>query len=300
MRRGLRAGLIAAATAVVLAATGCGGGPTVGDGVLGLDWSVMPKPVVPTPKPDVCYPGVANEVDWDLSTFGSTPVACIEEHQSETFHVGTLAADDSVDRPEVGDDLFREAYEACAKEAKGFLGGDFHTARVAIVPVMPTERQWRGEARWYRCEMLETKDAWETIVSRKASLRDGLRGSRPAAITCANDNFDDKSASGNNVVYVSCSVPHTAELTGIYTAPNGPNLGWDKALKKALAGCFAIGAKYLGMTTSALNGRGGVQWIAWQRDEAFWSVGDRSTRCYLGPYPTRKIKGSIKGRRPPL
>jgi len=74
----------------------------------------------------------------------------------------------------------------------------------------------------------------------------------------------------------------------------------DKALKKALAGCFAIGAKYLGMTTSALNGRGGVQWIAWQRDEAFWSVGDRSTRCYLGPYPTRKIKGSIKGRRPPL
>ncbi len=300
MRRGLGAALVAAAAATVVAATGCNSGPTVGDGVLGLDWAVMPKPVVATPAADVCYPGAAKLVDWDLPVFGSTSLPCTQEHESETYYVGTLSADDSIDRPEVGDKLFREAYQTCAKEANTFLGGDFHTARVAIVPVLPSERQWRGEARWYRCEILETKDAWATIATRKSSLRDGLRGTRPAAITCANDNFGAKNSSGNNVVYVACSVAHTIELTGIYTPPDGPYPGFEKAVDKALDGCYVIGAKYLGLTKSGLDNRGGIRWIAWQQDEAYWSVGDRGTRCYMGPYPTKKIKGSIKGKRPPL
>jgi len=300
-RRRVRLVLLAVVAVTGLSA-GCAATPKVGDGAIGPDWAAFAEPKVPTPESGGCRSGSADLVEWDLPLFDSTPVPCTNAHRSETYHVGTLsgAAASQVGPPDFGDEVYRAAYAGCAMEATSFLGGDWHRARVAVVPVLPSERQWRGKARWYRCEMLEVKDAREAMAERSASVRDGLLGSKPAAVTCANDTLGDKDRANDNVIYVACSAPHTVELTGLYTPADGKYPGATAAIDKALDACYVIGARYLGMTKSALDNRGGIQWIAWERGEAPWSIGDRSTRCYLGPYPAKKIKGSIKGRRPPF
>jgi Septum formation len=304
MRRGWV--LMVAAVAIAgLATASCDTGPRVGDGVIDLEWAKFDEPKVPTPEADVCRAGAGgarDQVDWEMPLFDAPTLQCTQQHRSETYYVGTLTAAEAAQDgpPGLGDAVYRAAYSRCATQANTFLGGDWHRARVAVVPLLPSDRQWQGKARWYRCEMVEVADAWETVVKRSSTLRDGLRGSRPAAITCANDNFNQKKSSGNNVVYVKCSVPHTVELTGLYTPKDGKYPGFEKAVDTALAKCFDVGARYLGMTPSALRNRGGISWIAWERGENHWLLGDRSTRCYMGPYPTRKISGSIKGKRPPL
>jgi hypothetical protein len=286
------------ALAAVLVLGACGSAPAVGDGTLGAQWAVLPSPTVPAPSSGTCRQGTVTNVNWDLPVFAVAPVDCSRPHRTETYHVATLDADAGANLPEPGDERFRAAYQVCAQQANDFLGGDFHTARVSIVPVMPSERQWRGQARWYRCEMLEITSAYLAVAERTASLKDGLRGARPLALTCANEKLTPDKKFVENMTFVDCGSRHNSELTGIYVAPDATYPGQDKVNEQALSACFGIGATYLGMTRAALNGTGGVSWIAWGGDETLWAVGDRSFWCFLAPYPSRQLTGSIKGRRP--
>jgi hypothetical protein len=297
MRRGVTATLVAVA---VLVTGGCAGGPSVGDGVIGTDWAMMPDPVVPTPEVGMCTSATARQVDWELSMLprGRGARGCTDSHVSETYHVGTLtdAADDRP--PGVGDDLFRDAYEECADEAEEFLGGDFRQGRVVVMPMMPNAAQWRGNARWFRCEALEITSAQTDVMPRKGSLADGLRGRRPLALTCVNESPTDDGEGVDNLTFVDCRIPHDMEFTGVYTAPDGPYPGTDKALDRASDACFRVGARYLGLSSSRLNAIGGIAWLAWGATEAMWAVGDRSYWCFMGQFPRRKLKGSIKGKQP--
>jgi hypothetical protein len=290
-------GLVLALVAVLFLGA-CGSAPSVGDGVLGAEWAKLPPATVPMPVTGACSQGTAANAGWDLSLFASEPIDCARPHRRETFYFGTLDADASADLPEPGDDRFRVAYETCAKQAAEFLGGDFHTARVVSVPVMPSESQWRGMARWFRCEMLEITSANLALAQRSSSLRDGLRGARPLALTCANEKLTADKKFVQDMTFVGCETRHNNEMTGIYVAPDGPYPGQDKANEKAQSACYGIGATYLGMTRAALNGTGGISWIAWGGDETTWAVGDRSYWCFMAPYPSRQFTGSIKGRRP--
>lgn len=300
MRRGPGLAMIVAAVALVMAAAGCSTGPKVGDGVLGLDWAALPEPVVPTPPTAVCTAGLAGYVGWSLPWEKATQVECSAEHDSETFHVGTFSAASSADGavPELGDDLYRDAYAACAKEADAFLGGDYRTGRVFLIPVLPTARQWAGDARWYRCELLEITNARGDVARRTSSMRDGLGGAKPLALTCANEKLTKDREFVENLTFVTCSKPHDVELTGIFTAGEGPYPGDEKVYDTALRACFTIGAKYLGMTRSALDNTGGISWSAWGGGEEAWSAGNRSFWCFMGEYPARKLTGSIKNRKP--
>jgi hypothetical protein len=296
--RGQRAALVAVLLAAVAALGGCGSAPTVGDGVLDAAWAVMPKPVVPAPKADACtVGGGGQQVDWDLSLFRFNPVDCAAPHESETYFLGTLTAEASVSLPEVGDDLFREAYGTCAKEADAFLGGDYRTARVQVVPVLPTERQWTGAARFYRCEMLQVADTNLTITRRSGSLRDGLKNGS-AAIGCGNQKLTSDKKFIEVMTFVGCTEAHDMELTGVYTAPDGPFPGHESLHNSSSQGCLGVSAAYLGMSKSALNATGGISWVAWGGYEDTWSAGDRSFWCFLGPYPDRKMHSSLKGKRP--
>jgi hypothetical protein len=227
-----------------------------------------------------------------------TNAGCTASHISETFHVGTLTDADEDRPPGVGDDAYRTAYEECVEQARDFLGGDFRRARVVVLPMMPSEAQWRGEARWFRCEAIEITTAQSKVVSRTSSLADGLRGTRPLALTCVNQTRTDDGEGVRNLTFVPCGKRHDMELTGVYTAPDGQFPGNDKAFDRASDACFGIGARYLGLTRAQLNGIGGISWLAWGATEDMWSVGDRTYWCFMGEFPRRKLKGSIRNRRP--
>ena len=292
----------------VLALAGCGSAPTVGDGSLGVDWAVLPTPAVPTPQVGVCTArdGVdaVPKVSWDMSVFSAVPqksVDCTTEHLAETYFVGTFPSDaetDAAGRPKLGTALFRSAYETCAERATDFLGADFHTGRLAILPVMPSDRQWAGKARWYRCELMEIMDANGTINPRSASLRDGLRGTKPLALTCGDEKLSADQKFLENITFTSCTSPHDIELTGMYVAPDIEFPGDDRVQPAALDACYGIGAGYLGLTRTMLDSTGGIRWLFWGGTRDLWSAGDRAHRCFMGEFPRRKLTGSIKGLRP--
>lgn len=306
MRRGtgLLTWLIAVGLAITVGA--CSTAPTVGDGRLGVAWAQMPTPAVPQPQAGGCTTGSspAPRFSWDMPLFaGSTPApdACGAAHLSETYFVGGYAADADADgaaRPKVGSVLFRQAYETCAQKADDFLGGDFHTARAQILPVLPTDVQWAGHARWYRCEMVEVSNASGDLKSRTGSLRDGLRGTRPLALTCASNTLSSDQKFIENITFTDCATPHDVELTGVFTAPDGDYPGDAQVQSTALDACYGVGAQYLGLNRATLDSTGGVSWSAWGGDKNRWLAGDRSFWCFMGEYPSRKLIGSIQGRKP--
>jgi hypothetical protein len=311
MRR--RRGLFSAITSVIATAlvlAGCAAAPTVGDGSLGVTWAVPPTPTVPTPKVGMCTARDGAEpvprVSWNMSIFSSpgTTVECSVEHLAETYFVGTFPADTETDAagpPEHGTPRFRFAYETCAERATEFLGGDFHTGRLSIVPVMPSDRQWAGEARWFRCEVMEiVDDLLLTIGPRSETLRDGLRGAKPLALTCANAKLSDDLAHFLTNTFVPCAGAHTSEMTGIYVAPDIDFPGNKAVEDAALDACYGMAATFLGLTRAELDNVLGIRWTFSGGQRELWSVGDRSHRCYVLDYAFRTLTGSSKGRRPPL
>lgn len=300
MRRATRTLTIATLAVATAALAGCGTRVTAGDGDIGGDWVLFDEPKVPTPVADVCRTHHEDQVDWQLDVFLQEPVTCDQLHESEAYYIGTFtgATAQESDPPDVGDAGYLQAYQTCATQASTFLGGDWHRARAAIVPVLPADRPWDGEARWFRCEILETRDATGHVVTRKGSMRDGLRGKKPLAVGCANFTESKDGKYITQVTYVACAKSHQMEMTGVYTAPNKAFRTASKEFSAAADKCYDMGAKFLGLTPGNLDGIGGIQWIAWGSDEVKWSVGDRGFRCYMGPFPTKKIKGTIKGKSP--
>ena len=301
MRAGVRA--LAVVAAAVLALSGCGVDPVAGDGDIGGDWAVLPEAKVPTPDSGVCRPRDDSDkiVDWTLASFlKEPPVACAGAHVTETIYVGRLPSseDDKTTPPEPGDAVFKVAYNICGTKATSFLGADFHGARIAIVPVMPIDLLWQGGARWYRCELVEIADMSQKIVERTSSAKDGLRGSKPLALTCADDVLTADKKFVTNVTFLSCDKPHYVEYTGAWVPADGPYPGKAKQATAKSENCFRIGAGYLGMSVSGLHDVGGISWDTWGGSELMWSVGDRGVRCFMGPFTRKKRTGSIKGKSP--
>jgi hypothetical protein len=297
-----RAGLLAVAAAVAILLAGCADPVGTGDGDIGGDWAVLPKGEVPVPASGVCRTGQLADgtVDWQMSIFDDQPVPCTQKHATETYYVGRVTDAKTVSLntpPEAGDAAYKAVYVNCMRRAYDFLGDDYHRARVSIVAVLPTPLEWRGDARFYRCEMLEISNQYEKIVERSSSLKNGLKGSRPAAVTCANFTVSSKDYI-KTFDFVPCSKSHLTEFTGLYTPKDGKYPGEKKSDSLGTAGCLSVGARYVNMSVSALDAMGGYEWVYYGGGETKWSVGDRVDRCYLGKYPRSKRTGSIKGKSP--
>jgi len=105
-------------------------------------------------------------------------------------------------------------------------------------------------------------------------MRDGLRGSRPLAIGCANDT-------GNDMTFVDCGERHTAEFAGIFTItpPGRPFPGEAAVSDLARDGCGKLAASYLGVSRGVSHE---LIWIPWGRyTRESWEFGDQSFRCYV-------------------
>jgi hypothetical protein len=289
-------GLVAAA---LLFATGCSSAPQVGDGHLGVDWAVLPTPSVPVPPVGECTDSAADgpqKVGWTLAFLPGTAVDCGHRHLTETFFVGTFPDTSDDTAPALGSTRFRSATTTCLAQATDFLGRDPHTSALAVVAVAPSDRQWAGSARWFRCEAMQVAGLEGTIVARTDSLAGALTGSGPLATTCADVMLTADHTVVLSGTYTSCERAHDVELTGSYTVPDAGGDYPDASTLATLigAGCRAAGAAYVGVSLAALlPARGAAFGFALPLSEEQWSAGERTTSCFYGSYSKRRT-GSVK------
>ena len=297
MRR--RRTMVASILGAVLVLSGCSGPPTVGDGRLGMDWAVLPTPSVPTPAVGVCtaFEGTPT-ADPSLDFLAGTVVDCSQPHLSETVHVGVFPPDVDTDPdtvPMVGGARYRYAYTVCQEAAVEFLGGDPHASRLAVLPVMPSERQWAGRARWFRCEVMELAGLDRTAVARTGSLRDALAGTGPLTTTCADVTFNEGRTEVLAATFASCDDEHDVELTGAITLPDGDYPGIDQLVELVDERCREVGAAYVGIDADDLLPVGSETFqFAAPISEEMWAAGERSTWCFYGSLTQRRT-GSVRG-----
>jgi hypothetical protein len=297
VRRRLMA--VASILSATLGLAGCSAPPTVGDGRLGIDWAVLPTPSVPVPPTDVCTAAEGTHTAGPVLDFlPGTVVDCSQPHLSETFHIGVFPPDVDTDPntvPAVGGARFRYAYTACQEAAVAFLGGDPHTSRLAVVPVMPSERQWAGRARWFRCEVMELAGLDRTVVARTGSLREALVGAGPLTMTCANVTFNAERTEVLAATFAPCEQEHDVELTGAVTLPDGDYPTPDRLVDLVDGGCRTAGAAYVGISANALLPAGSDTFqFAAPIGAEMWSAGERSAWCFYGSLKERRT-GSVRG-----
>ena len=167
-------------------------------------------------------------------------VDCARNHLAETIHVGTFVGPDALTeaRPEPGSSALRTARAECDQRAREVLGGDWHTARLALSLALPSAPAWAGGARWFRCDLSETGSIDNTRpVNRTGSLRGALIGDNPLTHRC----FDPKLI-GDNLNYMApvlCTEPHRAEFVGVYEERD---MSWAEFNKSARAGAPTLHA----------------------------------------------------------
>ncbi|MDG6101010.1 septum formation family protein [Dactylosporangium aurantiacum] len=265
---------------LVLLVAGCGN-PAGTDGDLFNGWSALAAPTVPKPAAGECW---TFNGDADKLAVGPdlVEVECTVSHSSETIHVGefsgSLAQKASVP---AGADL-TDAFAACQSEANNFLGGDWHDGRLVLRVLPPSEKQWKGEAHYYRCDLVEVSDDTYTIAPRTTSLKDTLRGNRPVEIGCVKVETDS-SGGIEDFVPTKCDTLHNGEYTGTFYSPDARPYPSDANARRALLqpGCKTIVARYLGLTDAQFDGNKQISFAWSTATPTRWSHGDRTARCYL-------------------
>lgn len=239
-----------------------------------------PSATASPPAAGVCRSGSVDTVDKDIFLFGADPISCEQPHQTETAYAAALSGSATTPEGEA-----EEAYGVCATEVKQFLGGDVHLARAEFMVAM--DKVFDGD-RWFRCELLETTDGAHHVKTRTGSMRDGLKGKRPLALSCANFKESKDGSYITGVTYTPCAKPHEAEFAGLYRIPSSGKVGPNTLADQ----CAKVGGKYVG--AGDLRNAGGYGWFPWGPNNIMYDVGDRTTRCFVYAYPKRKSTGSVK------
>lgn len=295
MRR--RTGAAVAALGAVIALGGCAGLPPGVDGDLTNGWPAMAQAKVVVPVAGACYAMLSSGVSAGEDT--TTPCATV--HDLETAYVGAFTGADAQRSapPAKSSPALATAYADCARNATAYLGDDFDLGLLDLSVVLPSVPAWTGGARWYRCDIARYRDMNYHTPGGEGSVKDGLRGDRPLALTCA-IVADDGKVTITDKQAVACSTPHNAEVAGLFTAPDVP---WpaDQTTRDNMAskGCEAVVARYLGES----GGRVLNPVLGWGWDwftQSRWELGDRTIRCLVLGYKGDSVNGvrftgSVKG-----
>lgn len=219
---------------------------------------------------------------------------CSAPHFMEVVSVGTFPASATGTSDLTTNRLIMAG---CETAVDAFLGGDFRMSYTRPLLLVPSSSMWTSGDRWFACVIAGLSDVGNTYgVAHAGSFRDGMRGSRPAAITCITATFgSDKAMTGNATA--ACSARHVAELAGVYRAPDGPWPSSDKLVEAGETGCGQVIAKYVGIRSWAANTNYHLSYLTWAAvTEQDWGLGLRDFRCFVvaRPYPST-IVGSLKG-----
>jgi hypothetical protein len=296
MRRAWRLAL--AGTALAVLATGCTKSTGV-DKDLTNAWPAFDKAVTPTPKVGACY---TERLDATWHGDFSDAVDCSASHQTETVFVGAFSGSEAgrSSPPLAGTPARADAYGQCQKAAGDYLGDDWHIANVVLGLVLPDDKAWAGGARWFRCDAVQYADSNFDSVRTSGSVKGGLLGNRPLAVTCLTVTDDGKNAvTGHKDT--PCDQVHNGEFTGLYIAPARAWPGKDAARTLAGDGCEGVVAHFLGLSGNRATNTN-IAWTSDLFDEDQWNLGDRTVRCYVlalngNTINGAKVVGSMKGIR---
>jgi hypothetical protein len=287
LRRG-RAGLIAAAVVAVVAVAALGVAFWPGH----LLRSSSTNAIVPAAGE--CFgTGWANAVGanqnsvWSVDDHVST-VTCTRPHAFEVVAVRGGTASAAANPPAVTSAALAAMYATCTTAADDFLGGDWRSAYAWLGVALPQPAAWHRGAHWSACVLLPTA-TWEGALAQSSvSLRDGLRGTRSAAIGC----IDAQSRP------TSCAAPHTYEAVGVFRATASPFPGAVAGRDEFSAGCESKLAQYLGLTSVSKYHNTNVGWSWWPAapSQQDWNLGNRSALCAAyAQGASHLMSGSVKG-----
>jgi hypothetical protein len=297
-RKQLITALVPVMALALLAACGT---PAGTDKDLTDDWAMLSAPKVPSPPVGACYSSSVDYFATDQTTlFSFKPVeSCTTAHASETFYVGELTGSAATGTTPPKGAALKDGWTKCATEAETFLGGDYHDGRLELIVLPPSSSQWAGGARYLRCDLAEVVSDGDKPVNRTSSLKGGLTGDKPAALTCAMEVYDTDGKTWLDYTPAACTASHNMEYVGTFTSPDRPFPGNPDDRKTAMRpGCEALGAKYLGMNASQLTNHQQVGIGFWMVDEENWNRGNRAARCYAMLFDKKTVTKSIKNMGP--
>lgn len=295
-----RVGLVAAGVALALGACG----PPAGtDGDLTDGWPAMPAAQLVVPVAGACYAdvyGYAYEPLVIASVHRKVVDCASADHDLETAFVGTFTGPDAAAPapPSDGSPALRNAYATCEAEAGQYLGGDWQAALVWVSLTVPSTGEWRVGAHWFRCDLGHLASPAFAGLVHTGTVKDGLRGTRPLAITCVTTSESSTTGNIDSADPVACSAPHQAEFVGIYVAPDGPWPVADSGQHLARAGCQNAVFRYLGFANPADAYNPTIGYWNGGFTMRRWEIGDRSVRCFAYAYTKNgTFVGSVRGIR---
>lgn len=272
-----RFGLALAALLISTTVAGCGL-PNGLDGDLVDGWVEMPEPEHPVPEAGVCH---VSEYQRSVRMHLYNPVSCDDDHQVETVYVGFFEGEiaERATPPEPGTSQWRVGYKECDSAAAEYLGADFRHGWLWLGLVVPTEAAWNGGARWFRCDLEETRRTMHWRPMWPGSRRDALTSPSKLMRGC----FDAEPIDGEGRVElgpVDCGVPHNAEFVGVWRSGFNSYPTGSREFNQVHAGCREQVAEYVGLPVDdELPYRTGT--IFDHIGEEDWENGDRAFRCYL-------------------
>lgn len=291
----VRSWMVAVAVVLLAAVTGCTKSvPSGVDKDLVNGWAMIPEAKVPEPKAGDCWSTSTPTVD-DIVTVPIATVAapCSGSHMGETVHVGhfTGATADAETPPTL--DKIADTYAACEAEVTKFLGGSWKLGRARLLVYPPTTTQWRGGARFFRCDVAALKSHDGYFEEGTASLQGSLRAGSERLYGCMAlvggiDSWSD-------LTPVACTAPHDAEFMGLITSKSGTYPASRDASKAAFdTACVDQIRSYTGGAINPLASAKARYWyplVAVNAQE--WGAGNHSAHCFV--LLPKKISRTLKG-----
>ncbi|MDG6103378.1 septum formation family protein [Dactylosporangium aurantiacum] len=279
---------------LLVTAAGCAQTPKGVDKDLVDDWAMMAAAKVPEPKPGDCWTTQSSQIrDIAATPVSVVQTACEMSHVTETAYVGQFTGSlaDADRAPSA--DAMAETYQDCDKQVTTFLGGAWQDSRLRMVVYPPTTTQWRGGARFYRCDVAALRTERGILDPRTQTLKGALQSGGELMLGCGTQV--EIGGNWTDVDPAACTAPHDTEFVGVVTAASSVYPTDAKARSTAWGDrCLNKIRSYTSMPDSALaKAKAGYGYwqIALSQDE--WKAGNHSARCYV-TLP-KKITRSLKG-----
>jgi hypothetical protein len=290
----MRTRTLAVLALVLASVAGCAKVPAGVDKELVDDWAMMAEAKVPEPKPGDCWTTQSLNVQAILgSSVAVAQALCDMTHVAETVYVGHFTGPlADADSPPVADRL-ADTYAACDAELTKFLGGSWEEGQVRMIVYPATSTQWRGGARFFRCDVASVRTERGLLEPRTKTLQGTLQPGGELLLGCGTKI--ENNGAWSDVDPLACTAPHNIEFAGIAASVSGVYPPDTKARQAAWGtACMNKIRAYTGIPDRNLA-KANAGWGYWQvaMTQTEWTFGNHNARCYI-TLP-KKITRSLKG-----